>query len=211
MSNDEAETIRRLDKESQRKHLTASMVGMVKMAEMVVVLAEEGSDSSDRVRELESEKAALAANSRKLKAALERSEEMFREQADLLAGEKEKSGKFAEERDCLRLDKERLETDNECLSKEVEELKAAMFPAEDESEETAPLRTRSDLVAHIHLLETDCVSALADGFEAVVSQLAILNPGMNTEGVGFMSQIIDGQVVPPSESPVVDAGSPGNV
>ena len=101
MSNDEAETIRRLDKESRRKHLAASMVGMVKMVEMAVVLAEEGSDSSNRVRELESEKAALAAGSRKLKAALERSEEMFREQADLLAVEKENSGKAAEERDCL--------------------------------------------------------------------------------------------------------------
>ena len=73
------------------------------------------------------------------------------------------------------------------------------------------MRTRSDLVARIHLLETDRVGALADGFEAAVSQLAILNPGMNTEGVGFMSQIIDGQVVPPPESPVVDAASPGNV
>ena len=71
MSNEEAETIRRLNKESRRKHLAASMVGMVKMAEMAVVLAEEGSDSSDRVRELESEKASLTASSRKLKAALE--------------------------------------------------------------------------------------------------------------------------------------------
>ena len=72
MSNDEAETIRRLNKESRRKHLAASMVGMVKMAEMAIVLIEEGSNSSDRVRELESEKAALAASSRKLKAALDR-------------------------------------------------------------------------------------------------------------------------------------------
>ena len=86
---------------------------------MAVVLAEEGSDSSDCIRELESEKAALASSSRKLKAALERSEEMFCEQADLLAGEKENSGKVAEERDCLRLDKERLEANNERLSKEV--------------------------------------------------------------------------------------------
>ena len=44
--------------------------------------------------------------------------------------------------------------DNERLYKEVEELKAAMLPAEDESEETAPLRSRSELVARIQLLET---------------------------------------------------------
>ena len=79
VSDNKADIIKRLDKEGRRKHLAASMVGVVKMAEMVVVLAGEGSDSTDRVRELESEKAAFAAKSRKLKVALERSEEMFRE------------------------------------------------------------------------------------------------------------------------------------
>ena len=104
-----------------------------------------------------------------------------------------------------------MECDNQRLSREIEELKAAMLPADDEPEEIASLRTRSDLVARIHLLESECVSALADGFEAVVSQLFVLNPSMNTEGVGFLSQIIDGQVVPPPESPDVDASSPGDV
>ena len=112
VSNNEADIMKRLDKEGRRKHLTASMVGVVKMVEMVVVLAGEGSDSTDRVRELESEKVALAAKSRKLKATLKRSEEMFREQADLLSGEKEKADKALEERDCLQLNKERLESDN---------------------------------------------------------------------------------------------------
>ena len=113
--------------------------------------------------------------------------------------------------DYFREDRERLEIDNGRLSKEVEELKAAMLPAEDELEETAPLQSRSELVARIQLLETDCVGALADGFEAAVSQLTLLNPDLNTKGVGFMSQIIDGQIVPLPESPVVDAGSPGEV
>ena len=131
VSSEEAETIRRLNKESRRKHLAASMVGMVKMSEMAVVLAEEGADS-DRVKELEQEKAGLVAGSRKLKAALERSEEMFHEQAELLAAEKENSRKVAEERDYFRLDRECLEADNESLAKEVEDLKAAMLPVEDE-------------------------------------------------------------------------------
>ena len=85
--DNEADINKRLDKEGRRKHLAANMVGVVKMAEMVVVLAGEGSDSANRVRELESEKAALAAKSRKVKAALERSKEKFREQSDLLTGE----------------------------------------------------------------------------------------------------------------------------
>ena len=91
VSDNEADIIRRLNKKGRRKHLTASMVGVVKMVEMAVVLAGEGSDSLDRVRELESEKATLVAKSRKLKAALERSEEMFHEQSGVLSGEKERA------------------------------------------------------------------------------------------------------------------------
>ena len=53
VSDNEADIIKRLDKEGQRKYLAASMVGVVKMVEMVVVLAGEGSYSSYRVRELE--------------------------------------------------------------------------------------------------------------------------------------------------------------
>ncbi|CAI8614961.1 unnamed protein product [Vicia faba] len=190
VSDNEADIIKRLDKEGLRKHLAASMVGVVKMIEMDVVLAGEGSDSSDRVRELESEKATFAAKSRKLKAALERSEEMFREQADLLSGEKEKAEKAFEKRDCLQLDKERLESDNQRLSREIEELKAAMLPADDEPEEIASLHTCSDLVARIHLLESDCVGALADRFEAVVSQLPVLNPGLNTRESDFCLRLL---------------------
>ena len=99
---------------------------------MEIVLAGEGSDSMDRVRELESEKAALVAKSRKLKAALERSEEMFCEQADLMSGEKERVDRALEERDCLQLDRDRLESDNQRLSREIKDLKSAMLPAEDE-------------------------------------------------------------------------------
>ena len=143
---------------------------------------------------------------------------MFREQAELLAAEKEllavekeNSEKIAEERDYFREDRERLEIDNGRLVKEVEDLKAAMLLAEDESEETTPLWSRSELVARIQLLEVDCVGAMADGFEATISQLSLLNPGLNTEGAGYMSQIIDGQVVPPLESPVVGGDSSGEV
>ena len=85
-----------------------------------------------------------------------------------------------------------------------------MLPTDDEPEEIASLRTRSDLVARIHLLESDCVGALVDRFETAVSHLSVLNLGLNTEGVRFMSQIIDGQVVPPPDSPDVDVCNLGN-
>ena len=47
------------------------MVGVMKMAEMVVVLAGEGASSSGRVRELESENVTLQAKKQKLKTSLE--------------------------------------------------------------------------------------------------------------------------------------------
>ena len=71
------------------------------------------------------------------------------------------------------------------------------------------LRTRSDFIARIHLLESDCVGALADGFEAAVSQLSVLNPSLKTDGAGVLSQIVDGWIVPPPDSPEVDVSTPG--
>ncbi|CAI8602658.1 unnamed protein product [Vicia faba] len=186
------------------------MIGVVKMVEMAVVLASEGSDSLDRVKELESEKATLVAKSCKLKAALERSEEMFREQFDVLSGEKERADKALEEKDCLQLDKERLDNDNQQLSREVEDLKAILLPAEDEPEGMADLRTHSNFIARIQLLESDCVGALADGFEFAVNQLSVLNSGLNIEGTRVLSQVVDGRVVPPLDSPDVDVGTPGS-
>ena len=212
---DEAETIRRMSKEDRRRHLAANMAGLVKMAEMVVVLSEEGEDPV-RIEALEQEKAALASSSRKLRTALERSEEMFREQASLLAAEremlileKENSGKLAEEGELLRADRERLETDIGRLTQQIEDLKVAMLPAEDEPEDIAALKSRSELVAHIRLLEADCVGAMEEGFDSAVSQLSLLNPGLITEGTGYMYQIVDGAIVPPPDSPVVDNDGSG--
>ena len=78
VSDNESGIIRRLDKEGRRKHLASGMVGLMKVAKMVVVLAGEGASSSGRVKELESEKATLQAKTHKLRTILER-EEMFRE------------------------------------------------------------------------------------------------------------------------------------
>ena len=89
--------------------------------------------------------------------------------------------------------KERLESDNHWQAKEVADLKADMLPVKDESEGVADLRTRADFITRIQLLESDCVDTMADDFESVLNQLFVLNPGLNTEGTGVLSQVIDGQ------------------
>ena len=44
------------------------------------------------------------------------------------------------------------------------------------------------------------MDVLSDSFETVMVQLALLNPGFNTEGAGVYSQVVDGRVVPPPDS-----------
>ncbi|CAI8586136.1 unnamed protein product [Vicia faba] len=204
-----------MSKEDRRRHLAANMAGLVKMAEMAVVLSEEGEDPV-RIEALEQKKATLTSSSRKLRTALERSKEMFREQASLLAAEremlileKENSGKLAEEGELLRADRERLETDIGRLTQQIEDLKVSMLPAEDEPEDITALKSRSELVAHIRLLEVDCVGAMEEGFDSAVGQLSLLNPGLITEGTGYMYQIVDGAIVPPPDSLVVDNDGSG--
>ena len=63
--DNESDIIRRLDDEGRRKHLASIMAGVMKMAEMVVVLVGEGASSSGRVKELELEHMNLQAKTQK--------------------------------------------------------------------------------------------------------------------------------------------------
>ena len=123
-----------------------------------------------------------------------------------LTREKEETAKAYEERDSLMLEKEWLENDRERLEREVADLKASMMPTEGEPEGVTNLHTRTKLIARIQILESDCVDTLANGFETALTQLFMLNPGLNTEGVRVLSQVIYGHVVPPPDSPEVEAG-----
>ena len=121
--------------------------------------------------------------------------------ADELAREKEKVVKASEERNSLLLERELLE-------KEVADLKATMVPAEDKLKGVANLKTCVELVARIQVLESNSMDALADGFETVMVQLSVLNLRLNTEGTWVLSQVINGRVVPPPDSPEVEVGTP---
>ena len=37
-------------------------------------------------------------------------------------------------------------------------------------------------------------------FDTTMTQLKLLNPGLNTEGIGFLSQVVDNKLVPPPNS-----------
>ena len=61
------------------------------------------------------------------------------------------------------------------------------MPVEGKPEGETDLCARTNFVARIQILESDCVDALADDFEAAVNQLSMLNPGLNTEGTEILS------------------------
>ena len=109
-----------------------------------------------------------------------------------------------EEGELLRADRDRLAAEVERLGKQVEEMHATLQPAEDEPEDIVALKSRAELVAHIRLLEVDCVGALEDGFNYAVDQLSLLNPGLVTEGIGHTHRVVGGAIVPPPDSPSVD-------
>ena len=90
------------------------------------------------------------------------------------------------------------------MEKEVADLKATMFPIDGELEGVADLHSRAELIAQIQILGSDCISVLTDDFETSLTQLSVLNLGLNIEGVGVLSQVIDGRVVPPPDSPEVE-------
>ena len=79
-----------------------------------------------------------------------------------------------------------------------------MLPAEGEPKGFAKLKTRVELVARIQLLESNCMDAMTKGFETVMVQLSVLNSGLNTEGSGVLSQVINGKVVSPPDSPELE-------
>ena len=121
---------------------------------------------------------------------------------------RERADKAFKERDNIMLDRDLWDSERERLEKEVADLKVAMVLTEDEPKSVTNLRTRADFVAKIQILESDCVDALADSFEASLNQLLVLNPRLNIERIGVLSQVVDGRVVPPPDSPEDEAGTP---
>ena len=79
-----------------------------------------------------------------------------------------------------------------------------MLPMEGEPEGVANLQTCAELVARIQVLESNCVDALSNSFETALVQLLVLNPGLNIDDTRVLSQVIDGRVVPPPNSPELE-------
>lgn len=71
-----------------------------------------------------------------------------------------------------------------------EDLRVISTPADDKSDDLKVLKYRVEFVA---------------GFETAVTQLEVLNPRLNTEGIGILTQVVDGRLVLASpDSPLYD-------
>lgn len=80
----------------------------------------------------------------------------------------------------------------------------ANLPQEDESDDTAAL-DRAGLLEKIGVLEPKLVGGVEHGFDNVIAQLKVVNPGVElcVEGIGFLKWVADGVIVaPPAEMEV---------
>jgi hypothetical protein len=81
-----------------------------------------------------------------------------------------------------------------------ESLKKADLPGEDETEDIAVLR-RAELVERVSMLEGSLVDAVKLGFDRAMTQLKVVNLGVNlcVEGIHHLSDVEDGVIKPPPD------------
>ena len=91
--------------------------------------------------------------------------------------------------------------EKKCLEEEVDGLRTAATPPKDESNKVKAFKTHANFVARVQVLESDCMEATTMGFNTAMSQLTLLNPRLNTKGVRLLSQVVDGKLFHPPDSP----------
>lgn len=85
-----------------------------------------------------------------------------------------------------------LEMENKRLE---EDLRAEWAPANDEPEDLKGLKTRVELIEKIEALGLDCFEIGEAGINMLVSQLKVLNPELNSEGIRMAEKIVDGKLI----------------
>ncbi|MCI34877.1 hypothetical protein A2U01_0056098 [Trifolium medium] len=75
-----------------------------------------------------------------------------------------------------------------------------MAPGEKEDDFTRGLSTRAELVDQLTYVLGNLTAAAKLGFNNAVAQLEVINPGLQTTGMGFWRKVVDGQVVLPPEN-----------
>jgi cell division protein FtsB len=184
------------DDESSRDRIIEDSAGLLRMLETVLVLLEDRSGRRKDLDKLKDEYLALEAENMKLEnevVDLRGKKENFVAQAKEIRELKEEMAKLAEEKGKLE--------------EELRVLKAAMVPAEDETENTRELSTRADFVARIRKLGDFVLAGVKHGWQNALAQVKVANSGveLSFEGMGVFREVIDGQIILPDKYKEVEA------
>ena len=98
--------------------------------------------------------------------------------------------------------------ENECLVAKINELEGIVSLDEEETDAEKAMVTTGDLIVCIQVLEQDVMDTLGYGFNTVVEQLKILNPGAElvVEGARLFNQVVNGIIFYPlDDSPARDS------
>jgi cell division protein FtsB len=184
------------DEDTGRERILKDSAGLLRMLEMVLVLHDERGNRLNDLEKLKSDYGKLEAENMKLE----------NEVVDL-RGKKENFVAAAKENRELKEEVAKFAEEKKKLEGEVELLKSAMAPAEDEIENTRDLSTRVDFVGRVRKLGDSVLAGVKHGWQNALAQIKVANPGaeLSFEGMGVFREVVDGQIILPEKYKEVEA------
>ncbi|MCH79716.1 hypothetical protein A2U01_0000471 [Trifolium medium] len=178
----EKKIIRDMPPARRGEFLTSDISGLMRLVSTALELNEDSAGPSREVHALKEKISEQDAKITRLEIAVEDFEE--------------KKKIWAETKTELRETQEKLKEAVE----DNEKLKAAMAPGKGEGQFTRGATTRAQLVKQVDTVLGELTKAAKMGFNRVVEQLEVLNPGLVTDGAGFWRVVEDGRVVLPPKN-----------
>jgi hypothetical protein len=95
----------------------------------------------------------------------------------------------------------KLEEEKKKLVEEIQSLKLAMAPMDDETENTRELSSRADFVARVRKLGESVLAGVKHGWQNALAQVKVANPDveLSFEGMGVFREVVNGQIVLPEK------------
>jgi hypothetical protein len=190
-----------MNEEAAHDQIVDDSTALLRMVERVMVLHEDRSDRRKELERMKGEFSKLEAENMKLE----------NEVVDL-RGKKENFVAAARENRELREEVAKFEEVKKKLEEEIQSLKLAMAPAEDETENTRELSSRADLVARVRKLGESVLSGVKHGWQNALAQVKVANPGveLSFEGMGVFREVVDGQIILPDKYKGMEAAELGD-
>jgi hypothetical protein len=192
----EKAAILEMSDEAARNQIADDSAALLRMLERVLVLQEDKDSGRQGIEKLKSDYEVLEAANLKLE----------NEVIDL-RGKQENFAATAKENRELKDEVAKLEEEKKKLAEEIQTLKLAMAPADDETENTRELSSRADFVARIRRLGDSVLAGVKHGWQNALAQVKVAKPDveLSFEGMGVFREVVDGQIVLPEKHKKAEA------